>query len=309
MKSMKNYCDKAELLLEAINSSNAVLLGAGAGLSTSAGISYEIEGELKDFASAYGFSNMYEAGFYPFKSAQHYWAYWSLHIDKNRYGYGALPLYRKLFELLKNKEHFVITTNVDAQFALAGFKNVFAPQGDYGLFQCSKPCSDMLWSNEEEIKRMKAEIKDFKIKTPPKCLRCEALAEVNIRKNASFVQDSSWYEKCQKYEQFLTQHLGLSKLLLLELGVGFNTPGIIKFPLLRMARAQNTKYLAINTDAKALLKLRDMGSSSKGSSDSKDSPGGPDSKDSPNSSDSPNSPDSPDFLLIKADISSLLSSF
>ena len=250
---MKSFSDKTTLLAEKISSADAVIIGAGAGLSTSAGFTYSGERFSKyfsDFKEKYGFTDMYYGGFYPYKTLEEYWAYWSRYIYINRYTDAPKTVYADLLRLVKDKDHFVITTNVDHQFQKAGFdkKRLFYTQGDYGLFQCSKPCCNKTYDNESIVKEMIERQKDIKIPTEliPKCPVCGAPMTMNLRADDTFVQDEGWYAASGRYSDFLRRHKNLN-VLYLELGVGGNTPVIIKFPFWRMtAENKNAFYACIN---------------------------------------------------------------
>lgn len=219
-----------------INKTDVILIGAGAGFSTAAGIQYSgkrFNDNFKEYIEKYNMKDMYSAGFYPFDTQEEKWGYWSKHIFLNRYKEPATELYKRLFELVKNKEYFVITTNVDAQFVKSGFdkKKVWNVQGDYGKLQCALACSNKLYDNEEIIKKMVAEQKDCKIPTEliPKCPNCGGDMEVNIRKDMFFVQDEDWYSGANDYEDFIKKNED-KNIVFLELGVGYNTPTIIRYP-------------------------------------------------------------------------------
>ncbi len=251
-KEMKKS-EKIERLCTMLEKADAILIGAGAGLSTSAGFTYSGERFQKyfsDFIEKYHFQNMYEGGFYPFESLEEHWAYWSRYIYINRYMDAPKPVYEKLFDLVKDKEYFVLTTNVDHCFQKAGFakERLFYTQGDYGLFQCSEPCHDRTYDNEETIKKMVEQQKDMRIPTEliPHCPICNKAMTMNLRADNTFVQDSGWELHAGYYEQFLNEY-GQGNLLFLELGVGYNTPGIIKYPFWKIT-ADNPKavYACIN---------------------------------------------------------------
>ena len=240
-------------LHQAIEQSDAVLIGAGAGLSASAGFSYKgerFERYFKDFASKYGFHHMYVGGFFPYPTAEEYWAYWSRYIMVNRYMDAPKPVYQALLSLVQKKDYFVLTTNVDHCFQKAGFdkSRLFYTQGDYGLFQCSAPCCQKTWDNEEVIRRMAEEQKDMRVPTSliPLCPRCGKPMTMNLRSDDTFVQDDGWYQAAGQYRRFLLQHQK-GRILYLELGVGYNTPGIIKYPFWKMA-LQNPEavYACVN---------------------------------------------------------------
>ena len=248
-----NYSEQIERLKQEIKSADAVVIGAGAGMSTSAGFSYSgerFQQYFSDFEAKYGFHDMYSGGFYPYDTLEEYWAWWSRMILVNRYEAGVGKPYQDLLELVKDKDYFVITTNVDHQFQLAGFdkKRLFYTQGDYGLWQCSKPCHQKTYDNEEAVRQMVARQKAGKIPSQliPRCPVCGAPMTMNLRCDMTFVQDDGWHAASGRYEDFLRRHEGMH-LLLLELGVGANTPVIIKYPFWQMT-AKNPKavYACVN---------------------------------------------------------------
>ena len=246
-------CSPVERLKQEIETADAILIGAGSGLSTSAGLTYDgerFEKYFADFARKYGIRDMYSGGFYPFDTLEEYWAWWSRHIYYNRYNVSPGKPYTDLLELVQSRDYFVLTTNVDHQFQLAGFdKNrLFYTQGDYGLWQCSGPCHKATYDNENTVRRMVMEQVDMRIPSAliPYCPKCGAPMTMNLRCDETFVQDEGWYAAYDRYEDFLNRHEG-KHILLLELGVGTNTPGIIKYPFWRMT-AQHPKavYASIN---------------------------------------------------------------
>lgn len=253
LQSTERCSDNIKKLKNALLSADAVIIGAGAGLSASAGFDYggeRFERYFSDFRKRYGITDMYSGGFYPYNTLREYWAWWSRHILVNRYDCPVGEPYRDLLELVKNKDYFVLTTNVDHQFQKAGFDKhrLFYTQGDYGLFQCSKPCHDKTYDNESTVRRMAAEQRDMQIPTEliPKCPVCGAPMTVNLRCDERFVQDDGWYAAADRYEDFLRRHADMS-LLLLELGVGMNTPSIIKFPFWnKAAHNPNAIYACVN---------------------------------------------------------------
>ena len=252
-KSTGSFSKKIEQLKEALISADAVVIGAGAGLSTSAGFKYDGERFHKyfaDFHSRYGFDDMYSGGFYRYKTPEEHWAYWSRYIFLNRYTDAPNDLYRRLFEQVKNKDYFVITTNVDHQFQKAGFdkKRLFYTQGDYGLFQCSVPCCQETFDNEEVIKAMCERQHDMKIPSEliPVCPHCGAPMTMNLRSDDKFVEDEGWHRAAERYENFLRTR-EKQKILFLELGVGYNTPVIIKYPFWQMTlKNPKATYACIN---------------------------------------------------------------
>lgn len=252
-KSTKDYWDKIKELKNEIENADAVLIGAGAGLSTSAGLEYggkRFYDNFSDYAKKYGIQDMYSAGFYPYDTLEEYWAYWSRHIYLNRYQPTPGKPYMDLLELIKDKDYFVLTTNVDHCFQKSGFdKNrLFYTQGDYGLWQCSKPCCKETYDNEEQVLRMISEQKDMKIPTSliPYCPHCGSPLTMNLRIDNTFVEDNGWNMASSRYIDFLNSHKNLH-ILYLELGVGNNTPVIIKYPFWKMT-FENPKavYACIN---------------------------------------------------------------
>ncbi|MDE6406287.1 MAG: Sir2 silent information regulator family NAD-dependent deacetylase [Lachnospiraceae bacterium] len=262
--------EKTEQLKRVWEQAEAVVIGAGAGLSTAAGFTYDGERFQKyfgDFAGKYHFDNMYAGGFYPYGTWREYWAYWSRYIYVNRYMNPPKPVYQRLYELVKDREYFVLTTNVDHCFQKAGFakERLYYTQGDYGLFQCSVPCHDRTYDNGETVRAM-VEAQGFRIMTDgslylsegvtaamtvpsglvPCCPECGEHLCMNLRADDTFVQDEGWYRAARRYETFLEEHRG-KKVLFLELGVGYNTPGIIKYPFWQMT-AENPKaaYACVN---------------------------------------------------------------
>ncbi|SEW28431.1 NAD-dependent protein deacetylase, SIR2 family [Ruminococcaceae bacterium KH2T8] len=237
-----------------IEKAEAIVIGAGAGLSTSAGFTYSgerFEKYFADFGKKYGFKDMYSGGFYPFKTPEEMWAYWSRYIYINRYTDAPKPVYDKLLELVKDTDYFVITTNVDHCFQKAGFDKdrLFYTQGDYGLFQCSEPCQDVTYDNEAVICEMYEKQKDMKIPSEliPTCPNCGKPLTMNLRSDDKFVEDEGWHKAAARYDEFIRTHNG--KVLYLELGVGFNTPVIIKYSFWQMtAKNPDATYACINYD-------------------------------------------------------------
>ncbi len=248
-----NYWEQTEKLKQEIETADAIVIGAGAGLSASAGMSYSgerFEKNFADFHEKYGIQDMYSGGFYPYDTLEEYWAWWSRHILINRYEAGVGKPYCDLLKFVKDKDYFVLTTNVDHQFQLAGFdkKRLFYTQGDYGLWQCSKPCHQKTYDNEQAVRRMAAEQRDMKIPTEliPRCPVCGAPMTMNLRVDTSFVEDDGWHAASERYSDFIHKH-ETAHVLFLELGVGLNTPGIIKYPFWQLTY-QNLKatYVCIN---------------------------------------------------------------
>lgn len=251
--STESCSEQINRLKNEIKNADAIVIGAGAGMSTSAGLTYDgerFEKYFPDFHKKYGISDMYSGGFYPHETLEEYWAWWSRHIYINRYDITAGKPYMDLLNIVKDKDYFVLTTNVDHQFQLAGFdkKRLFYTQGDYGLWQCSRACHDKTYDNEETVRLMIKTQKNMKIPSDliPKCPVCGAPMTMNLRCDNSFVQDNGWYSAASRYEDFIRRHKE-SHLLFLELGVGSNTPVIIKYPFWQMT-AKNPKaiYACVN---------------------------------------------------------------
>ena len=252
-KSTPDYSVQIKNLQTALSEADAVVIGAGAGLSTSAGFVYtgeRFEKYFSDFAEKYSIKDMYSGGFYPFATPEEHWAYWSRYIYINRYMDAPKPVYDDLLKLVADKEYFVITTNVDHCFQKAGFdkKRLFYTQGDYGLFQCSEPCCQETFENEAVIRQMMERQENMKIPTEllPVCPHCGKPMTMNLRSDDKFAEDEGWHQAAERYENFLRTRAG-GKILFLELGVGYNTPGIIKYPFWQMtAKNPNAIYACIN---------------------------------------------------------------
>ena len=247
--------ENLQKLYDTLQSVDAVIVGAGAGLSTSAGFTYSGERFQKhfaDFIEKYGFTDMYTAGFHPFPTDEEHWAYWSRHIYFNRYVPAPKPVYNHLLKLLNGKDYFVITTNVDHQFQKAGFdkKRLFYTQGDYGLFQCATPCHQKTYDNEEVVTRMVAEQEDMRIPSEliPKCPVCGGNMVPNLRSDNTFVEDEGWHKAVQRYIDFTNGHQH-GKVLYWDLGIGSNTPTIIKLPFMQMTyKNPEATYATINLE-------------------------------------------------------------
>ena len=268
--STKSSSEQLERLQTALRDCDSVVIGAGAGLSTSAGFIYtgeRFEKYFSDFAVKYGIKDMYSGGFYPYSSPEEHWAYWSRYIYINRYMDAPKPIYDDLLKLVQDKDYFVITTNVDHCFQKAGFdkKRLFYTQGDYGLFQCSEPCCQETFDNGFTIRQMVEaqgyqimpdgslrvpESTTLKTKIPselvPHCPHCGRPMSMNLRADDTFVEDEGWHRAAERYREFLRRHEG-QRILFLELGVGYNTPVIIKYPFWRMtAKNANAFYACVN---------------------------------------------------------------
>lgn len=288
-------------LKHALDSADSVLIGAGAGLSTSAGFTYSgprFQKYFADFEKKYGFHDMYSGGFYPYKTLEENWAYWSRYITINRYMNAPIPVYEKLLKLVKDKNYFVLTTNVDHCFQKAGFdkSRLFYTQGDYGLWQCSEPCHKKNYDNQLFVEKMVREqgfvirchaeldsasmesgekipkqvrndkekqilengnlelpengFEGIKMTVPselvPRCPVCGKPMSMNLRADDTFVEDEGWHKAAGRYEDFLNENKD-GKIVFLELGVGGNTPGIIKYPFWKMTFANpKAAYICIN---------------------------------------------------------------
>ncbi|WP_432628721.1 SIR2 family NAD-dependent protein deacylase [Brotaphodocola sp.] len=269
-KTASDRKGEIDWLREELDRADAVIIGAGAGLSTSAGFTYtgaRFERYFQDFAEKYQFQDMYSGGFYPFSTLEEHWAYWSRYIYINRYMNPSKDVYQKLYNLVKEKDYFVLTTNVDHCFQKASFdkRRLFYTQGDYGLFQCSKPCRAETYDNEEIIRKM-VEAQGYRIgedsilnlpehTTPkmtvpselvPHCPKCGAPMSMNLRADDTFVQDEGWYRASERYADFLRRHEDM-KVLFLETAVGYNTPGIIKYGFWNMTREwKHAVYACLN---------------------------------------------------------------
>lgn len=254
-KSTENYWQQIDKLKNSIRTADSVLIGAGAGLSTSAGLTYSGERFMKyfsDFHQKYGISDMYSGGFYPYETLEEYWAWWSRHIYYNRYHTAVKKVYSDLLKLVEKKNYFVLTTNVDHQFQFAGFdkQRLFYTQGDYGLWQCSKPCHQKTYSNEETVNKMIVQQKNMRVPNEliPFCPKCGKPMTMNLRCDDTFVQDEGWNASSRRYQDFINCYKN-SHILFLELGVGMNTPVIIKYPFWQMTLDNpNAVYCQINID-------------------------------------------------------------
>ena len=250
-----SYNQRLSKAKKAIQESETILIGAGAGLSTAAGIEYggkRFRDNFQDFIDRYHLIDMYSSAFYPFKTREERWAYMSRHIKLNRYDAEVGKVYKDLKKIAKNKNHFILTTNADAQFYRAGFDNakIFATQGDYAKFQCSKPCHDTLYDNEEIVTRMVTEQHNFRIPTEliPLCPVCGGNMTPHLRIDDTFIENEDWRTAGRRYTEFLQSTLS-RKLVLFEIGVGYNTPGIIKYPFEQMTAANpDATLIRINRD-------------------------------------------------------------
>ena len=262
---MNTNKDLVKRLRSALDEADAVLVGAGAGLSTSAGFTYSgerFERLFPDFIDRYGFRDMYSAGFFPYETPEERWAFWSRYIWCNRYEPAPKDTYAKLLRILDDRDYFVITTNVDHQFQAAGIDKhrLFYTQGDYGLWQCSVPCHDKTYDNYEVVKLMVELQRDMRVpsKLVPHCPVCGEPMSMNLRADDTFVEDEGWHQAAARYTDFVRRHRNL-RVLYLELGVGSNTPGIIKYPFWQMTAANpQATYACVNYgEAWAPTEIRD----------------------------------------------------
>lgn len=266
----RSYEDKLSDIKELTANADAIVIGAGAGLSTSAGFAYSgerFDKYFSDFKERYKFTDMYSGGFYPYETLEEHWAFWSRYIYINRYMDAPKPVYDNLYELVKDKDYFVITTNVDHCFQKAGFDKhrLYYTQGDYGLFQCSEPCHKKTYDNEDIIRKMvmaqgyefKEDVslylpegRNLKLTVPselvPYCPECGKPMSMNLRADNTFVEDEGWHVAAKRYEQFLERHKNLN-IVFIELGIGYNTPVIIKYPFWQMTdKWQHAHYICLN---------------------------------------------------------------
>ena len=248
---MNEYAERVNKLNQLIDDANYILIGAGAGLSTAAGVEYagkRFTDNFPEFIEKYGFQDMYSSMFYPFKSSEERWAYFAKHVYVNNIGMEGTELYKKLFSLVKYKDYFVITTNTDDQFLKSGFDEdrFFRTQGTYSKIQCSKACHNKLYDDAELILEM-MEKTDEDLKIPselvPICPVCGEEMDLNLRKDNYFVEDEEWHEQKKNYIDFRQKALN-GKLLLLEFGIGFNTPIIIRFPFDELLKSHENVSLA-----------------------------------------------------------------
>lgn len=238
---MDKFTLRLDKAFDAIDDADYVLIGAGAGFSAAAGIEYSgkrFDDNFSDFIEKYGVTDMYSATFYPYETQEEKWAHWVRHVYVNRYSVGKTKLYGQLLDLVNNKDYFVLTTNVEHQFWINGFEDerIFATQGDYALMQCEKACHDKLYSNRELVFEALEKTEDCRIPSDlvPVCPVCGGNMEINVRKDNFFVEDEKWHHMYDNYSKFLEKIDEDDNLVLLELGVGFNTPVIIRYPFEQM---------------------------------------------------------------------------
>lgn len=246
---MKTFEERIEEFKNALESAEAVVIGAGAGFSDAAGIKYvgkRFTDNFQDFIKKYNMEDLYTSSFYPFKTQEERWAYWAKHVSLNRFETPATNLYTDLFDLVRDKNYFIITTNVEHQFWKANFPNekIFATQGDYGYIQCAKGCHNKLYDNDSLVANMISATKDCKIPSSlvPKCPVCGGEMDINVRKDRYFVQDENWDIAYNNYEKFIENNEN-KKIVFIELGVGYNTPGIIRYPFEQMTNKNDKAVL------------------------------------------------------------------
>lgn len=234
---MSSFSERIQSARKKMEEADAVVIGAGADLSAAAGLDYsgpEFKKEFADYIEKYGFPDLYTSSFHEFPTEEERWARWARHIDYARFRPGAFPLYKDLLDLVKGKNYFVITTNVDAQFRKAGFsaEKIFEVQGDYGLMQCAVGCHPAVYSDREAVENILKHSHDLTVGSEyvPVCPVCGGNMDVHVRKNQYFVQDADWNKAAERYEDFMARFADKGKVVLLELGIGYNTPGIIRFP-------------------------------------------------------------------------------
>ena len=253
---MERFVERLDNAKKVIDDADYILIGAGAGFSAAAGLEYSgkrFDDNFKDFIEKYGVEDMYSATFYPYKTPEEKWAHWARHVYVNRYSVGKTELYGQLLDLIKDKDYFVLTTNGEHQFWINGFEDerIFATQGDYGLMQCEKACHDKLYSNEKLVYEAIGKTEDCRIPSDlvPVCPVCGANMEINVRKDNFFVEDDKWRQMSHNYYQFLEGIDEDKNLVLIELGVGFNTPTIIRYPFEQMTyNNPNTALIRLNRD-------------------------------------------------------------
>ncbi len=262
--SIKNFWDidmtefekKISLARNRIAEAEAIVVGAGAGLSAAAGLDYSgpaFKKEFADYISKYGFPDLYSSSFHEFPTEEERWARWARHIDYIRFRPGAMPLYKSLYSLVGELNYFVITTNVDGQFRKAGFdsEKIFEVQGDYGQMQCAVGCHPKLYSDKTAVEDILKHSHDFTVDKEyvPVCPVCGGDMDVHVRKNQYFVQDEAWYHAADRYEDFIRRYAEKGRVVLLELGIGYNTPAIIRFPFEQITyRNPEATLIRLNSD-------------------------------------------------------------
>lgn len=253
---MSSFEEKIKLARQRLDGADAVVIGAGAGLSAAAGLDYsgpEFKKEFADYIEKYGFPDLYSSSFYDFPTEEERWARWARHINYARFRPEAFPLYKELLDLVKDRNYFVITTNVDSQFRKAGFdpKKIFEVQGDYGQMQCAVGCHPKVYSDKDSVEEILKHSHDMTVdsKYLPVCPVCGGNMDVHVRKNRFFVQDEAWDKAAESYEEFMERYADHGKVVLLELGIGFNTPTIIRYPFEQVTyRNPKATLIRLNSD-------------------------------------------------------------
>ncbi len=253
---MSRFEEKRKKARKKLDYADALVIGAGAGLSAAAGLDYsgpEFKKEFADYIEKYGFPDLYSSSFYDFPTEEERWARWARHINYARFRPNAFPLYRELLDLVKDRNYFVITTNVDSQFRKAGFdpKKIFEVQGDYGQMQCAVGCHPKVYSDKDTVEEIIKHSHDMTVdsKYLPVCPVCGGNMDVHVRKNRFFVEDENWNKAVQSYEEFMERYADHGKVVLLELGIGFNTPTIIRYPFEQVTyRNPNATLIRLNSD-------------------------------------------------------------
>ena len=247
--------DKILQAKKLIEEADAIVIGAGSGLSAAVGLTYSgerFEKNFKEFIAEYKMTDMYSAGFYPFKTSEEKWGFWSKQILVNRYTDEGVELHRDLYNIVKDKDYFVLTTNVDSKFEMSGFdkSKIFEVQGNFGEFQCSVPCHNKVYNNKDQVLEMIEKQKDLKIPTEliPRCPVCNSEMDTHLRVDHRFVETEEWDKQYDKYYSFINDNQD-KNIVLLELGVGFNTPTIIKFPFERLnSRLPKANLIRVNQE-------------------------------------------------------------
>ena len=255
MRYTEEFSARIERAREALQGADVILIGAGAGLSDAAGIEYsgeKFERDYVEYIERYSFTDLYTSGFYQFPTPEERWAFWAKHIYTCRIEQGALPLYKELLKLVEDRDYFVLTTNVDAQFEMSGFapERIFATQGDYLYLQCEVGCHDKIYNCREMVDKMLSQTQDCRVPSElvPYCPVCGGAMDMHLRKDKNFVQTEEWYKAAERYETFAKATLN-KRVVYLELGVGYNTPGIIRYPFEQMTYNNDKATLVrINRD-------------------------------------------------------------
>ncbi len=253
---MSSFIERIKIAHEKLVGADAIVIGAGAGLSAAAGLDYsgpQFKKDFADYIAKYGFPDLYSSSFHEFPTEEERWTRWARHINYARFRPEAFPLYRELLGLVEGRNYFVITTNVDAQFRKAGFdpEKIFEVQGDYGLMQCAVGCHPKVYSDKTTVEEILRHSHDLTVdrKYVPVCPVCGGNMDVHVRKDQFFVQDERWDGEAIRYEQFMTRYADKGSIVLLELGIGFNTPAIIRFPFEQVTyRNPRATLIRLNTD-------------------------------------------------------------